>query len=74
MDRALPVKELPQVDADRAQAKTTTRIGVEQNGPIVKLLPENHIRIAYGLIAFFQSSILPSVVFAMSVPEKHYFV
>jgi hypothetical protein len=39
IDGMLPVKELPHVDACRAQAKTATGIGVEKHGPIVKLLP-----------------------------------
>ena len=36
----IPVKELPQADARRVQAKTTTGVGVKENGPVVKLLPE----------------------------------
>jgi hypothetical protein len=39
-DRVLSVKMLPHVDAGRAQTKNITRIGVEENGPVVKFLPE----------------------------------
>ncbi len=43
--RVLPVKKLPQVNACRAQAETMTGIGVEENGPIVELLPEHDNRV-----------------------------
>jgi hypothetical protein len=36
----LPVKKLPQVYPGRAQAKAVHRIGIEEHGPVVKLLPE----------------------------------
>jgi hypothetical protein len=38
--RTFSVKELPHVHAGGAQAKTPTGVGVEEDGPIVKLLPE----------------------------------
>jgi hypothetical protein len=47
----LPVQELPQVYARRAQAKAMTGIGVEENGPVVKLLPEHDVRVGYGFFA-----------------------
>jgi hypothetical protein len=40
VDRVLPVQKLPQVDAGRAEAKTMACIGIEEHGPVVKLLPE----------------------------------
>src|SRR5271157_426148 len=55
-DRMLPVKELPHVDAGGAQAKTTTGIDIEQNGPVVKLLPEHDQRVGYGLVTVFHGS------------------
>ena len=57
----LPVKELPQVDAGRVQAKTMTGIGVEENGPVVKLLPKHDVRVGYGFFTVFQGSILPPI-------------
>jgi hypothetical protein len=53
INRMLPVKEFPQVDAGRAQAETATGVRVKQNGPIVKLLPEYEVRIGYGFVAVF---------------------
>ncbi|HME41948.1 MAG TPA: hypothetical protein VKF36_02585 [Syntrophorhabdales bacterium] len=41
----LPVKELPHVDAGRAQTISTPRIRVKEHGPVVKLLPEHDERI-----------------------------
>ena len=62
----LSVKKLPNVDAAGIEAKTTktkARIGVEKNRPVVKLLPEHHIGIAYGpFIVFHGSAIRPSTV------------
>jgi hypothetical protein len=45
----LSVKNLPQVNAGGIQAKTTSGIGVEENGPVVKLLPERDSRVGPGL-------------------------
>jgi hypothetical protein len=41
----LSVKELPHEDAGGAQAKTMTGIRVEEHSPIVKLLPEQDVRV-----------------------------
>jgi hypothetical protein len=46
----LSVKELPDENASGVQAKTTQtkgRIGIEENCPVVKLLPEDYISIPY---------------------------
>ena len=47
--RVLPVEELPQVDARRAQPEPATGIGIEENGPVVKLLPEHDVGFRTGL-------------------------
>jgi hypothetical protein len=52
----LPVKELPQVDPGRIKAKTMTRIRVEENSPVVKLLPEHDHRVGYGFVTVFDRS------------------
>jgi hypothetical protein len=59
IDRVSPVQELPDVDAGGAQAKAMTGVGVEENGPIVKLLPEQHVWVAYGFFIVFHGSIAP---------------
>ena len=59
VDRMLSVKELPQVNTDRVQAKPTTGVGVEENGPIVKLLPEHDGRVGYGFLSVFHGSASP---------------
>jgi hypothetical protein len=56
----VPVKELPHVDAGGAQAKTMTGVGVEEDGPVVKLLPEHNVWIGYWLVV--------AVVHGSSVP------
>jgi hypothetical protein len=53
VDRVPSVKELPHVDAGRAETKTMTGIGVEEDGPVVKLLPEHDVRIGYGFVTVF---------------------
>jgi hypothetical protein len=57
----LPVKELPDVYARGVQAETVTRIGVEENGPVVKLFPEHDVRIGYGFVSLVQDNVVPSV-------------
>jgi hypothetical protein len=57
VEAVLPVKELPQVNAGRIQAETVTGIGVEENGPVVKLLPEHDVRVGYGFFAVFHGRI-----------------
>jgi hypothetical protein len=59
IDGVLPVEELPQVDAGGVQAKPMTGIGVEENGPVVKLLPEHDKRVGYGFLTVLHGSILP---------------
>jgi len=49
----LSVKKLSQINTDRVQAKAMAGIGVRENGPIVKLLPEHDKGITYGLVIFF---------------------
>jgi hypothetical protein len=47
--------------AGGVQAKTTetkTGIGVEENGPVVKLLPEDDVRVGYGFVTVFHDSTL----------------
>jgi hypothetical protein len=46
--RMLSVKELPDIDAGGAQVETATGVGVEENGPVVKLLTEHDVRVGYG--------------------------
>jgi hypothetical protein len=55
----LTIKELPQINAGGAQAETMTGIGVEENGPVVKLLPENDVRVSYGFFTIFHGGISP---------------
>jgi hypothetical protein len=50
------VKELPHIDAGRTQAKTMTGVGVEENGPVVKLLPEHDPGVGYGFVTVFDRS------------------
>ena len=52
------VKELPEEDAGRVQAKTTARIRVKEHGPIVKLLPEQDKWVDYGFLTVFHGSTL----------------
>ena len=57
----LPIKLFPQVSAGGVQAKTTetkTGIGVEENGPIVKLLPEHDYRVGYRFFIVLHANIL----------------
>jgi hypothetical protein len=54
------VKELPQLDTYRVQSKSMTRVGVEENGPVVKFLPEHDVRVGYRFVSVVQGSILPS--------------
>jgi hypothetical protein len=60
INRMLPVKEFPQINADGVQAKTTAGIGVEEDCPVVKLFPEHDERVAYRFVSVVQGSILPS--------------
>jgi hypothetical protein len=55
----LSVKELPYVDASGAQAKTATGIGVEENGPVVKLLPKKDEMVGYGSFVVFHGMASP---------------
>jgi hypothetical protein len=59
-----PVEELPQVDAGGAQAETMTAIGVEENSPVVKLLPEHDERIPYGsfMVVHGSASRFPTII------------
>jgi hypothetical protein len=69
----LPVKELPQINAGGVEAKTgetMTGIGVEENGPVVKLLPEHDVRVGYGFVTVLDGGILSSVCYAIRVPGK----
>ena len=66
----LSVKEFPDEDARGAQAKAMAGIGVEENGPVVKLLPEHDVRVGYGFVTVLDGGILPSVCYAMRVPGK----
>jgi hypothetical protein len=45
------VKKLPYKDARGVEAKTATRIWIEEYGPVVKLLPEYDVRVADGFVA-----------------------
>ena len=55
----LPVQELPHEDAGGTQTKATAGIGVEENGPVVKLLAEHDVGIDYGLLTVFDRRPLP---------------
>jgi hypothetical protein len=55
--RMLPVKELPQTDADGVQAKTIARVRIKKNGPVVKLLPEHDPTVGYGFFIVVHGSI-----------------
>jgi hypothetical protein len=59
IERMPAVKELPKVDPGGVQAKTMTRIGVKQNGPVVKLLAEHDERVGYGFVIVFHGSASP---------------
>jgi hypothetical protein len=60
INRMPPVKELPHVDAAGVQTETTTGVRVEENGPIVKLLPEQDVWVGYGFFTVLhESSFLP---------------
>ena len=60
----LSVKELTDEDAGGVQAEAMTRIGVEENGPVVKLLPDHYKRVDSGFFTIFHGSIspLPTVI------------
>ena len=72
----LPVKELPHEDAGGVQAKTTETkraIGVEENGPVVKLLPEHDVRVGYGFFTVFHRTDTGSLRFKQySCQERHH--
>jgi hypothetical protein len=59
IDRVLSVKELPDIDTGRTQAKATARVGVEENGPVVKLLSKYDVRIGYRFVTVFHRDALP---------------
>ena len=48
------------MDTYRVQSKSMTRVGVEENGPVVKFLPEHDVRVGYRFVSVVQGSILPS--------------
>jgi hypothetical protein len=54
-----PVKELPDEGAGRTQAKAMTGVGVEENGPVVKLLPEYDYRAGQRFFTIFHATALP---------------
>jgi hypothetical protein len=56
----LPVKELPYINAGRAQTKAIARTRVKQNCPVVKLISENYERVGYGFLILFQGSVFPT--------------
>jgi hypothetical protein len=58
IDRVFPIKELPDVDAGRTQTKPMTTIGVEKNGPIVKLLTEHEVWVGYGFFTMVHDGTL----------------
>jgi hypothetical protein len=69
--RVRPVKELPYIDAGGTQAETATGIRVEENGPVVKLLPKYDERIAYGFVFIVHGAILTSPhIHAICMPRK----
>jgi hypothetical protein len=70
INRVLSVEELPQVDAGRVQAETAAGIWVEENGPVVKLLPEHDVGIPYGSVIVAHGAIFPSVQRAIGVPAS----
>jgi len=75
----LSVQELPHADAGGAQAKTSTAIGIEENCPVVKLLPEHDARVGYPFLIIFHGSTLSRRMtliegapgYAISVPRYH---
>jgi hypothetical protein len=62
IDAVPPVEELPDEDTGGAQTETATGIGVEENGPVVKLLPEHDQRVGYGFLIAFQGMPLRSPI------------
>ena len=54
--RMRTVKELPHEDAGWVQAKAMTAVGVEENCPVVELLPEYDVRIAYRFVTVVHGS------------------
>src|SRR5271157_5721780 len=56
-----PVKELPHENTGGVQAESTTGITVKEDRPVVKLLPEHDVWIAYGFVTVLQVDTLPSV-------------
>ena len=68
MDGVLPVKKFPHRDAGRVQTKAMAGIGIEENGPIVELFPEDNKRIPYGFVTVFQGASLPCVWDAIGMP------
>jgi hypothetical protein len=72
IDRVLPVKKLPHIDAGGVQAKTMTAIGVEENGPVVELFPEHDERIGDRFFIVLHGSTVP-VPLGISQTE-HYLI
>jgi hypothetical protein len=59
-----PVEKLPYEDACRTQAKAVAGIRVEEDGPVVKLLPEYYVRVGYEFFIVFHGrtfSLTPTV-------------
>ena len=72
IDRVLPVKMLPHIDAGRVQAKTMAGIRVEENGPVVKLLPEHDEGVGYGLFTVSHGNTVP--LSDRCPPTEHYLI
>jgi uncharacterized protein YigE (DUF2233 family) len=65
----LPVKEFPYVHAGGVQAKTTTGVGVKDNGPVVELLTEQDVRVNYGSVTVVHR---PEGLKQYSCQERHH--
>ena len=61
IDSMPSVKELPQTDTGGVQAETVTAVGVEENGPVVELLPEQDEGISLESVTIVHAPIFPSV-------------
>jgi len=64
-----PVKKFPHVNAGRVQTKAMAGIGIEENGPIVELFPEDDMKVGYWPSIIFHVSPSRVSIYAAPLPE-----
>jgi hypothetical protein len=54
-----PVEELPQKDPGGVQAEAAAGIRIEEDSPVVKLLPEHDKGVGYGFLTVYHGTTVP---------------